>query len=166
MAKLPVIPTMAMPVLWIQPLVNPAGKASKNIATAKDAPGVAPVRNGPASGFLKSVCMARPLMERPIPASAADITLGKRNVKNTSSPKFMPPAVKSSQKSIQHAKARVKIMAAFLKVSGLQRKRFPGHLPQARDGKFVPSHARPGLASQRHNPTSHCLLFYFGFWWR
>ena len=56
-------------------------------ATPKVAPGVMPMRKGPARGFRKRVCIIRPLHERAMPPRVAAITRGKcRSQKMVSPP--------------------------------------------------------------------------------
>lgn len=47
-------------------------------ATPKLEPALKPKTYGPASGFLKSVCINNPEMDNPIPTKTAVIALGKR----------------------------------------------------------------------------------------
>jgi hypothetical protein len=54
----------------------PAGMPSKSKAIPKEAPGVMPVRKGPAKGFLNRVCKAKPDIPREIPANTAPNTRG------------------------------------------------------------------------------------------
>ena len=54
----------------------PAPKVSK--ATPSPAPELTPNTYGPAKGFLKKVCIIKPLTDKEIPAITAAIALGNR----------------------------------------------------------------------------------------
>ncbi len=71
---------MLIPDVKICPSKN--GEAKVTSATANPAPGVTPIKNGPANGLRKRVCIIKPLMASAIPVTAAPITRGTRNSQN------------------------------------------------------------------------------------
>ena len=80
-SKISMEPINAARTTPICPNQNPkpiADEPSTAIATPKLAPELMPSTYGPANGFLKMVCICRPLTANAEPARIAVITLGKR----------------------------------------------------------------------------------------
>ena len=75
----PRIPAVAMAQELIPLKTTPdADPANIKIATPNPAPELIPKTKGPASGFLKKVCICNPLKLSPIPAKMATRALGRR----------------------------------------------------------------------------------------
>ena len=57
--------------------------ATPTRATPREAPELTPKTNGPAKGFLKTLCITSPETARPAPPNVAAIANGKRKFQNT-----------------------------------------------------------------------------------